>query len=187
MAVVTAEGSGRVWPQLEAAHEQWVLIYAVLLAAISNTLVNTGLGWLGARHESRIGLSGLSVAHPHLISQAVGTCVFLPFFTTLITTYGVRQAVADATIVRLDGPDSRWWRFLFPPGLLARSLRLGLLSLVVLGPIIAVVLATTLPHGTTRDAFLLVNTAASVVFGGITTPIVAIAAMCDEVSEPAVG
>lgn len=187
MAVVTAEGSGRVWPQLEAAHEQWVLVYAVLVGAISNTVINTGLGWLGARKESHIGLSGLSLAHPHLISQAVGTCFFLPFFTSLFITFAVRRAVAEEALTPLDCPSARWFQLLFPAGLLARSLRLGLLSLVVLGPVVAVVLDATVPHGTTRDAFLLVNTAASVVFGGLVTPIVAIAAMCDRADGPAVG
>jgi hypothetical protein len=180
MAVATAEGSVRLLPRLEAAHEQWVLVYAVLLAAISNALVNTGLGWLDIRKISHVPLTGISVTHPSLITQAVGTSFFLPFFTVLITTLGVREELKKGNIVRLDPPDGRLWRLLFPPGLRARAARLGLASLLTVGPIAATVIALTAPHGCGRYQFLLVNSAVSVIFGAIATPVIAIAAMTDQ-------
>lgn len=179
MAVAAVEGSTRLWPRLEAAHEQWVLMYAVLVAAISNALVNTGLGWVSVHNVNHVPLAGLSVLHPSLVTQALGTLFFLPFFTTLITTYGVREELKNGNLQRLQPPDARWWRLLFPDRLVARGARLGLAALVALGPVVAILIVALAHHGADRNTFWLLNSCLSVIFGAVATPIIAIAAMCD--------
>jgi hypothetical protein len=179
MAVATAEGSARLLPRLEAAHEQWVLIYAVFVGAISNALINTGLGWISIRNVSHVPLVGASALHPSLVTQALGTLFFLPFFTTLITTYGVREELANGNLVRLTPPDTNWWRRLFPQRLVARGARLGLVSLLVLGPIVTVLIVGLAHGGADRNSYWFLNSCLSVIYGAIATPIIAIAAMCD--------
>jgi hypothetical protein len=188
MAVATAEGSKQLWPRLQAAHEQWVLLYAVLFAAIANTAINTGLGWLAIQHRAAVPKYGIGILHATVITQALGTLFFLPFFTTLITTAGVRAELQRGAMERLEAPGNRVWAGLFPARVLVRALRLGAITLLVAGPITAAVIAGVVHSDMSRHTFLLFNTAWSVALGAFVTPIVAIAAMCDEVhalaSEP---
>jgi hypothetical protein len=181
MVVAAADVARRGWPRLQAAHEEWVLLYAVLLAAVTNAAINTGLGFLDIRHHSHIPRFGVSITNASVITQAVGTLFFLPFITCLITTYAIRQELQRGNIQRLDPPTGLWWKVLFPERMTLRGARLGLAALVALGPIVVVVLAVTLPHGLSRYGFVVFNSAFSVIFGAIATPIIAIAAMCDDV------
>lgn len=172
-------------PVLLPAHRHWLVANALLASANINLLLNAGIGFASAHGHDRLPTWSTAVTHSSVLGDSLGALFFLPFFTCLLVTTGVRRELADGALPRLSGrPTGRWWRLIVRDRTLARAARFGAATFVVLAVPVGVVVRLAIPHGLASHDFAIFHVLYTVGLGAIMTPLIAYAAMTD---QPAVG
>jgi hypothetical protein len=176
------------WRELTVEHRRWLLINAVVIAAIVNGILNALIAWGSAASEDEIPLwAAPLVGGPSTIVDTVGTLFILPFLTTVIVTsvawHEMREGKlaplmidrnADPLLARLPGRRAR------------RGAYFGLLTVVLLAPVSVVLLIAFDFGDISVGDFVLYKAIFGVLLGLVVTPPIAVAAMTDrEMAEVA--
>lgn len=157
----------------------YLLTEQLIGAALVNLVLNALIGWFsfgrsGATHVSVWGDPGMAI-------DLCATSFVLPFMTSLICSPLVRRTVRRGSLLTLgwspaDHPALRW----LPTNLSVRSLVLGLLSAVVVIPVILVVLHLLDAQHVSLGSFVLSKALLSATLAAVVTPVAAIYVMAEE-------
>jgi hypothetical protein len=175
--MATAEGGAQ---RLTAAHRRFLIRDALLIAAFANAALNALIAWLLTLGEDEIPLAAVPLVEgPSVIVDTVGTFFVLTFLTTLAITTAVWKEIRTGHLTRLPlAPGSFAERL--PDTRLRRAVRLGLLCMLVLGPI-AVAVLLLLDYGDLPiGEFVVYKAIFGVALGVLVTPLIAMVAFGDQ-------
>lgn len=167
------------WRDLPAENRRWLILNAVVGAAIVNVIANGGFAWLSVKGGHTVPLWTVPrFGRTSTIMDTVGTFFFLPFFTTMAVTRGVSRQVRSGRLSSVSISSAR-------PSLIGRlpavrwrrSLALGALCTAVLSPVAIPILFGLDFAGVSRHTFVLYKVALGVALGLVVTPIAALMAM----------
>jgi hypothetical protein len=163
---------------------RWIAIYAVGVTAGTNLVVNALIAWASVSSLSRVPLWAVPlVDKPSTITDTVGTFFFLPLTTCLICTTAVRVEVRARRLSPLAVGELGMRLRRLPSGIVRRGLLLGTASAATFGPLSALVLWTARFGDVTRTEFIVYKAVLGVVLGAIVTPLIALRAMADPVTQ----
>jgi hypothetical protein len=175
--------AGEAIARVPATHRRWILINALLITAVINAAVNTGIAFAQA-HGDHVLAWSINPLKTTLLGNTAGTLFMLPLITTLLVSAGIRAEQQRGVLTPIA------WPFTTGPlswigvsGALRRGWRLGVLTLLVLVPIDVLLVALLGRDGTTPGHFVLVQVIFCVILGALLTPLIALAAMCDDCGE----
>jgi hypothetical protein len=164
---------------LPPVHRRWIIVNAVLIAAIVNVLINGGLAWLGVLGHDRVPLWTLALpGHPSVLPDVIGTLFFLPFFTCLQLMAAVEGQQRKGTLPVLEpgtGPPLPFSPLL--GGKLRAAWALGLLCTVMGAPAAIVLFAVGVPDGLSASGFVAFKVVMGAALGLLVTPFVAVHAL----------
>jgi hypothetical protein len=163
-----------------AAHRRFLIRDALLIAAVANAALNALLAWVFTLGEDEVPLIAVPLVEgPSVITDTVGTFFVLTFLTTLAVTTGVWKELRAGHLTRLrHAPGSFADRL--PDTRLRRALRLGLLCMLVLGPLAVVVLALLDYGDLAIGEFVTYKAIFGVLLGALVTPLIAVVAFGDD-------
>jgi hypothetical protein len=165
---------------IPAPHRRWIIVNAVLITAVLNAAISAGVAAAQAHGEHVVAWS-LSPVKTTLLGNTVGTLFSLPLITTLLVSAAIRREQRLGTLPAISWPfASRPLSWIGVPGALRRGWRLGVLTFVALAPIDVVLVLVLGRHGTSPLHFALLQAAIGVALGALLTPLIALAAMCDD-------
>jgi hypothetical protein len=171
-----------MWRALPDSHRRWIVVNAVIVAAVSNVLISAGIAWVSSIGRPHIALWSIEPWRgPGLITDTVGTILLLPLFTCVIVSNAVRVARRRGELVRCGAsvcPPA--WFSALPQHLWRRGLRIGLVASAGLIPIALVLLFTLARGGLPRWDFVLSKALLGFGLGAIVTPLITLMAMADE-------
>jgi hypothetical protein len=175
--MATAEGTAR---GLTPAHWRFLIRDAVIIAAIANAALNALIAWLSTLGEDEVPLVAVPlIDKPSVIVDTVGTFFVLTFLTTLAITTAVWKENRAGHLTRLPLARGSLAERL-PDTRLRRATTLGLLCMLVLGPI-AVVVLLLLDYGDLSiSEFVTYKAIFGVLLGALVTPPIAMVAFGDE-------
>src|SRR6185436_8238539 len=149
--MATAEGSAQ---GLTPAHRRFLIRDAIVIAAVAN-------------------------AGPSVTVDTVATCFVLPFITTLVITTVIWKGIRDGHLTRLPlAPGSLAERL--PDTRLRRATGVGLLCLLVFGPISLALLLLFAYGDISPGEFVLFKAIFGIVLGALVTPFIAMVAFGDD-------
>ena len=153
---------------------------ALLIPAFINAVLSALIAWLVTLGEDEVPLTAVPLAEgPSVVADTVGTCFVLPFLTTLAITTVVWKEIRDGHLPRLPrAPGALAERL--PGTRLRRATWIGVLCLLVFGPIVAVALLVFDYGDLGIGEFVLFKAVFGIVLGSIVTPPIAMAAFGDE-------
>ena len=136
------------WRELDAEHRRWLLLNAVVIAAVVNAVLNALIAWGSAANEDEVPLWAVPLVEgPSLITDTVGTFFILPFLTTLVDhDGGLARAAGREGSRRSRRPRRDPLLSRLPRTRVRRGAYFGLLSLLLFAPP-AVVLVLALDYG----------------------------------------
>lgn len=156
-----------------------VVVGATVGAAVVNLVINTAVGLMAARGVHRIPLWGISVQHPSVIADSLGTLISLPLLTCLIATMALRREQRAGQLPQLESVALGRLSSLANVSLGRRARRLAAITFVAIGPPMVLILLLVARSGMTHTGFVIYHVALTVVLGAIVTPVVALLAMTD--------
>jgi hypothetical protein len=176
---------GAAWRELTAEHRRWVLVNAVLIAALVNAALNALIAWGSAASEDQVPLWAIPLVEgPSVVTDVVGTFFILPFLTTLLITTTAWHELRTGKIAPLHvdrSSDPLLARL--PRTRVRRGAYFGLLSMLLFAPL-AVVIVLALDYGDIGvGEFVLFKAIFGVVLGLVVTPFIAVAALTDDVPQ----
>ena len=181
--MATAEGA-TAHGQLTPAHKRFLVRDAILIAAVANAALNALFAWLFTLDEHEIPQAKAPlVGGPSVLVDSVATCFVLPFITTLVITtviWGEMRAGHLTKVPRAAG--SLLDRL--PRTRLRRATVVGLLCMLVLGPISAAGVLLFDYGDISVGEFIAYKAVFGIVLGTIVTPPIALAAFGDDPPPP---
>jgi hypothetical protein len=161
-------------------HLRWIVLNAVLGAALVNLVLSAALFWLSVRGRASVPVwpSG-SVFAPSVLGDTVGTSLVLPFTTCLLCTAAVRRELAGGRLSRLRLAGVWWVLRALPVDRLRRSVLCGVLTTVCAAPVIASILSGVDTETLAAETFGVLKVAYAVGLGALVTPLIAWRAMAD--------
>jgi hypothetical protein len=174
---MTAEG-GTV--ALTAAHRRFLIRDAIVIAAIVNGVLSALIAWLVTVGEDEVPNAAVPLVEgPSVVVDTVGTFFVLPFLTTLAITTVIWREMRAGHLTRVPlAPGSLAARL--PDTRLRRATVIGLLCLLVFGPLGALVLVLIDYGGISIGEFVIYKAIVGVVLGMVVTPPIAMVAFGDE-------
>jgi hypothetical protein len=177
MAAAEGATAGR---ELTAAHRRFLLRDALLIAALVNGALSALIAWLVTVGEDEVPLSAVPLAEgPSVLIDTVGTCFVLPFLTTLAITTVVWKEMREGHLTRVPRAAGSFAARL-PATRLRRATWVGLICLVVFGPIAAAGVLLFDYGDISIGEFVLFKAIFGVVLGVIVTAPIARVAFGDE-------
>jgi hypothetical protein len=172
--------AGEAIAGVPAAHRRWILINAVLITAVLNAAINTGIAFAQA-HGDHVLAWSVNPLKTTLLGNTAGTLFMLPLITTLLVSIGIREEQRKGSLALIIWPFTRGpLSWIGVSGALRRGWRLGVLTLLALVPLDVLLVALLGRDGTTPGHFVLVQVIFCVILGMFLTPLIALAAMCDD-------
>jgi hypothetical protein len=170
-----------VWQELSAHQRRWILLNAVMVAAVINAVLNAGIAWASVRSEDSVPLSAVPlVDKPSVIADTIGTFFLLPLITCLLITTVAWHDVRTGKVSRLARPPiSDRLRRRLPDTRLRRGLVLGAVCTVVMAPLAVLVLVALDFGDLSVGEFVLYKAIFGVVLGALVTPPIALLALAD--------
>jgi hypothetical protein len=169
----------RLWRDAAAEHRRWIILNAVVIAAVINAILNALIAWGSAAGEDQIPLWAVPVVEgPSTITDTVGTLFLLPLITTLVITSVVWHELGEGRLETLP-PRRAGLLARLPPKRLRRGVYFGGICTLVLGPPAVLVLLLLDFGDISVGDFVLYKAIFGVVFGAIVTPPIALAALTD--------
>jgi len=165
---------------LTAAHRRFLIRDAFVIAAVANAALNAFFAWAFTLGEESVPLIAVPLVEgPSVITDTVGTFFVLTFLTTLAITTGVWHQMRAGHLTSLrHAPGSFADRL--PDTRLRRALRLGLLCMLVLGPVAVIVLAALDFGDLAIGEFVTYKAVFGVLLGALVTPLIAMVAFGDD-------
>jgi hypothetical protein len=181
---MSASGVGERVPVMQTEHRRWILINALLITAVLNAAINTGIAFAQA-HGDHVLAWSINPLKTTLLGNTAGTLFMLPLITTLLVSAGIRAEQKSGNLAPIA------WPFATGPlswigvsGALRRGWRLGVLTLLALVPVDVLIVALLGRDGATPGHFVLIQVTFCVILGAVLTPLIALAAMCDDCATP---
>jgi hypothetical protein len=169
-----------LWRETVSEHRRWILLNAIVIAAVVNAVLSALIAWGSAANEDEIPVwAAPLVGGPSLIVDTVGTFFILPFLTTLIITTVVWHELRERRLAPLKRREDGLFRRM-PRTRLRRGAYFGLICMLVLGPPAALIIALRDPGDVSVGDFVLYKAILGVILGAIVTPPIALAAMTDD-------
>jgi hypothetical protein len=172
-------------PWLPASHRRWILRNAVAITAVVNLALNATIAWVSANGRSAIPLWATPiVGGPSTITDTLGTLFLLPLITCVLCTGAVWRDLRTGRLDQLRGLSQRHPLLAAMPATrLLRGVVFGVLCVVVLAlPVTLLLVAIDLDH-LSRGDFIAYKTSFAVALGAVITPVIAVRAMADRVTE----
>lgn len=177
-------GIGSIWKRLPVENRRWIVAKGLLATAAINAVLNAAIAWLGVRGQDTVAFWGVPLVEASIFWNVVGTLFLLPLITCLLATTAVWRDLGLGALSPLPGQGARHrWLAALPAGRLRRGAALGAAAVVGLAPPLLLALAALGPADLSRTGFVVCQTAFAVLLGALVTPIVALRAMADPVSE----
>jgi hypothetical protein len=177
MAAVGGDGSVR--GALTPHHRRFLLLHAFLVAAVVNAALSALIAWLFTFSEDEIPLWAVPlIGGPSVGVDTIATFFVLPFLTTLVITTVVWKEMEHERLPPMDLPRGSRLEKL-PDTRLRRAAWIGLICMLIFGPLSAVVLSALDFGDISVGDFVLYKAIFGVVLGAIVTPPIAIVAMSD--------
>lgn len=175
--MATAEGRAQ---GLTPAHRRFLIRDALLIAAVANAVLNALIAWLVTIGEDEVPLAAVPLVEgPSVITDTVGTFFVLTFLTTLAVTTAVWKEMRAGHLTRLPITPGSFAERL-PDTRVRRATKLGLLCMLVLGPI-AVIVLLLLDYGDISiSEFVVYKAIFGVALGVLVTPLIAMVAFGDD-------
>ena len=174
----------RLWREATEEHRRWLLINAIVIAAVVNAALNALIAWGTAAGEDEIPLWAAPLAEgPSTITDTVGTFFILPLITTLVITSVVWHELRERRLAPLTRRTAGVLARL-PGKRLRRGAYFGAICTVVLGPPAVLVLLLLDFGDISVGDFVLYKAIFGVVLGALVTPPIALAAMTDAQHRP---
>jgi hypothetical protein len=174
---MTAEGRAVA---LTAAHRRFLIRDALLIAAVINGALSALIAWLVTVGEDEVPNAAVPLIEgPSVVVDTVATFFVLPFLTTLAITTVIWKELREGHLTRVPHPPGSFAARL-PDTRLRRAVWIGLLCLLVLGPLGAIVLLLLDYGGISIGEFVIYKAIVGIVLGAIVTPPIAIVAFGDE-------
>ena len=171
--------AARWWRSMEPRNRRWLILNAVVGTAVVNFVVNGALGWLNVLGVRHVAVWSIPLAQRgSIFTDAIGTFFFLPLTTCILCTLAVRSEQRRRGLPSVAIPFGSLVTRV-PSHPLRRGLVLGALSLLVLTPANALVLAVSGIQGMNPSAFVLYAALLGVGLGLVVTPVVALLAMAE--------
>jgi hypothetical protein len=169
-----------LWRETVAEHRRWLLLNAVLIAAVINAALSALIAWGSAASEDEIPLwAAPLVEGPSLAVDTIGTFFILPFLTTLVITTVVWHELRERRIAPLSRRTAGLLSRL-PRTRVRRGAYFGLITMLVLSPPAVLALVLRDPGDVSVGDFVLFKAIFGIVLGALVTPPIALAAMTDE-------
>jgi hypothetical protein len=169
-----------LWRETVAEHRKWLLLNAIVIAAVINGGLSALIAWGSAANEDEIPLwAAPFVEGPSLAIDTIATFFILPFLTTLIITTAVWHEIRKGELAPLSRRTAGLLSRL-PRTRLRRGAYFGAICMLALAPPAVLVLALRDPGDVSVGDFVLFKAIFGVVLGAIVTPPIALAAMTDE-------
>ena len=187
MAAAEGATAGR---GLTPAHRRFLLRDAFLIAAVANAALNALFAWLFTLNEDEIHLAKAPlVGGPSVLVDTVATCFVLPFLTTLAITTIVWKEMREGHLSRIPRIPGSFAERL-PKTRLRRATWVGLICLVLFGPLSAAGVLLFDYGDIPVGEFVIYKAIFGIVLGSIVTPPIAMVAFgddppADEEAEPA--
>jgi hypothetical protein len=145
-------------------------------AAFANAVINCGFGWAMTHRRAVLPLWGTF----GIAGDLAGTAFGVTFGTCLFMAVQVRWEVSHGKIepIRLS-PATAALIVRFPTGALRRGVGLGALSVPLFALPVVVALIACGVHGMSRLPFLVLKSGFAAFEGGVVTPLIVLAALCD--------
>jgi hypothetical protein len=157
-------------------HRRFLLLEQGIGSAIFNILLNGAIAWALFRHLDVVPLWG----QQSIVGDTLGTSFFLPFFTALIVTPLVRRRVRSGGINALDWTrESHSLLGWLPPGTFRRATTLGVLTLIVVGPLAVLGLHVFSVNELAFGAFVLFKAMFAGVLALLVTPLISLWALAE--------
>jgi hypothetical protein len=177
---MTAEGANAPRGQLTAAHRRFLLRDAILIAAVANGALNALFAWFFTLSEDEVPQAKAPlVGGTSVLVDSVATCFVLPFLTTLVITTVIWKEMRAGHLTRIARPASSLVDGL-PGTRLRRAAVIGLLCLLVFGPISAIGVLLFDYGDISVGEFIAYKTIFGIVLGAIVTPLIAMLAFGDD-------
>jgi hypothetical protein len=177
---MTVEGAAAPAGQLTPAHKRFLVRDAIVIAAIANGVLNALIAWLFTIGEDEIPQAKAPlVGGPSVLVDTVATCFVLPFLTTLVITTVIWGEMRAGHLGKIARAQSSLLDRL-PGTRLRRATLVGLLCLLVFGPISAVGVLLFDYGDISVGEFVLYKAIFGIVLGAIVTPLIAMVAFGDE-------
>jgi hypothetical protein len=177
MAAAEGATAGR---ELTPAHRRFLIRDALLIAAVVNGVLNALIAWLFTFSEDEIPLAKAPlVGGPSVLVDSVATCFVLPFLTTLVITTVIWGEMRKGHLTKLPrAPGSFADRL--PKTRLRRATRIGLICLVIFGPLVAAGDLLFDYGDISVGEFVLYKAIFGIVLGAAVTPWIALFAFGDD-------
>jgi len=165
---------------LSSAQRSFLVKDQVIGPIVINALLNGGLAWLALRHHAPVTMGG----DPGIARDVLGTLFILPFLVALIANrlakHGAQSKGLEPFRFGIEVP--AWVRRL-PSGRYARAALLGLVALVVLGPVLIGLLKALGVEAMSLGAFVVFKAVLAGALAGVVTPVSALYALGELASE----
>jgi hypothetical protein len=175
--MATAEGGAQ---GLTPAHRRFLVRDALLIPAVVNAALSALIAWLFTLNEEEIPQAAAPLVEgPSVIVDTVATCFVLPFLTTLAITTVIWKERREGHLTRVPLPSGSFAERL-PDTRLRRASVVGLLCLLVFGPLCVAALLLFDYGDISTGEFVLFKAIFGLVLGVVVTPFIAMVAFADE-------
>jgi hypothetical protein len=176
--------AGEATARVPATHRRWILVNALLITAVINAAVNTGIAFAQS-HGDHVVAWSINPLKTTLLGNTAGTLFMLPLITTLLVSAGIRAEQQRGSLAPISWPFTAWpLHWIGVAGAKRRAWRLGVLTFLALIPVDVLLVVLLGRGGTTAGRFVVVQVVFCVILGAVLTPLIALAAMCDGGAEP---
>jgi hypothetical protein len=166
--------------RLPATHRRWLLINAVGIATLLNLLINWVLAWNQTRDGQHVKLWSISVAHPSVGTDTLGTLLILPLITTFAASAAVHRELRRGALPRVPTDAVRTWSWFAVRSTRRRAGRFALATFAILAVPAVDLLEIGARHGMSAHNFATFHVIFAVALGMVVTPLVMLMAMTDQ-------
>jgi hypothetical protein len=177
MAAAEGATAGRA---LTPAHRRFLVRDALLIAALVNATLSALIAWLFTFSEDEIPQAKAPlIGGPSVLVDTVATCFVLPFLTTLLITTVIWGEMRKGHLTKVARSAGSFAGRL-PKTRLRRATWIGLICLVIFGPISAAGVLLFDYGDISVGEFVLYKAIIGIVLGAAVTPWIAMAAFGDD-------
>lgn len=177
MAAAEGATAGRA---LTSAHRRFLVRDALIIAAVANAILNALIAWLFTFSEDEIPqMKAPLIGGPSVLVDTVATCFVLPFLTTLAITTVIWGEMRKGHLTKLARTPGSWAERL-PKTRLRRATWIGLICLVIFGPLSAAGVLLFDYGDISVGEFVAYKAIFGIVLGAAVTPWVAMVAFGDD-------
>jgi hypothetical protein len=177
MAAVEGVTAGR---GLTPAHKRFLIRDALIIAALVNATLSARIAWLFTFTEDEIPQAKAPlIGGPSVLVDTVATCFVLPFLTTLVITTVIWGEMRKGHLTKVARAAGSFAERL-PKTRLRRATWIGLICLVIFGPISAAGVLLFDYGDISVGEFVLYKAIVGIVLGAAVTPWIAMVAFGDD-------